>query len=485
MLKIRDISLRKRMMLTNFLMVFIPVVWLTILGGVIFAGLQFTGTVRQSELALLWPEKGSSMSISYAVSSLRMKVESEESLKLEDVFEECLILEKHGIQTVIVADGRLLYITDGADEDDIRYLVQKQCGNAASAMSWNNEDFAFIYSSPRRDTVIWAAGQMPFVTSYDADDALEDVLEIVLFAVLVLSIIVIIWLGLYLSRLLSRQIIEPLAELRKAAAEIQQGNFEYPLVVPAQDELGQTCRDFDDMRKELRKVREERQKYEQNRKELIAGISHDLATPLTLLKGYASGIREGIARTPEKQRQYIDKIYDTACAMERLVDSLFLFSKLDLGRIPFSLEVVPIYRYFEDVIGETAMTLAEQGVTLTLRGHQSTAAVAIDRNQFRRVVENLLTNCVKYKTTPQADVDIVIAEEGESVVVSFVDHGVGVPAESLPKLFDSFYRTDAARTDVKKGSGLGLAIAKQSIWAEETKGGGLTISMRLPIAKEE
>ena len=265
MLKIRDISLRKRMMLTNFLMVFIPVVWLTILGGVIFAGLQFTGTVRQSELALLWPEKGSSMSISYAVSSLRMKVESEESLKLEDVFEECLILEKHGIQTVIVADGRLLYITDGADEDDIRYLVQKQCGNAASAMSWNNEDFAFIYSSPRRDTVIWAAGQMPFVTSYDADDALEDVLEIVLFAVLVLSIIVIIWLGLYLSRLLSRQIIEPLAELRKAAAEIQQGNFEYPLVVPAQDELGQTCRDFDDMRKELRKVREERQKYEQNR----------------------------------------------------------------------------------------------------------------------------------------------------------------------------------------------------------------------------
>ena len=149
-------------------------------------------------------------------------------------------------------------------------------------------------------------------------------------------------------------------------------------------------------------------------------------------------------------------------------------------------------RYFEDVIGETAMALAEQGVTLTLRGDKSTAAVAIDRNQFRRVVENLLTNCVKYKTTPQADVDIVIAEEGESVVVSFVDHGVGVPAESLPKLFDSFYRTDAARTDVKKGSGLGLAIAKQiieslhgSIWAEETKGGGLTISMRLPIAKEE
>lgn len=493
MLKVRDISLRKRMMLTNFLMVFIPVVWLTILGGVIFAGLQFTGTVRQSELALLWPEKGSSsMSISYAVSSLRAKVEGEDALNLEDVFEECLILEKHGIQTVIIADGRLLYITEGANERDIQALVQNQCGNTDSAMSWNNENFAFVYSSPYHDTTIWAAGKMPFSTAYDTDDALEDILECMLFVVLILSIIVIIWLGIYLSRLLSRQILEPLGDLRKAAAEIRRGNFDYPLIVPAQDELGQTCRDFDDMRKELRKVREERKKYEQNRKELIAGISHDLATPLTLLKGYASGIRDGIAKTPEKQRKYIDKIYDTACAMERLVESLFLFSKLDLGRIPFSLDSVPIYRYFEDVIGETSIALADQGVTVTLQGQKSTAAFRIDRNQFRRVVENLLTNCVKYKTTPQANIEIVITEEAETVVISFVDHGAGVPAESLPKLFDSFYRTDAARTDVKKGSGLGLAIVKQiveslngSIWAEETKGGGLTISMRLPMVKEE
>ena len=492
MLKLRDISLRKRIMLTNFLMVCIPVIWLTIIGAVIFAGLQFTGTVRQSELALLWPEKGSSMSISYAVSSLRAKAESEDTLELEDVFEECMILERHGIQAVIVSDGRLLYISEGADERSVQAAVQRQCGAADSAMSWNKENFAFIYSSPYGGTIIWAAGQLPFTTAGKEDDFLEDMLETLLFIVLVLSIIVIIWLGLYLARLLSGQILEPLAALREASAEIQKGNFEYPLNVPAQDELGQTCRDFEAMRRELQKAKQERQKYEQNRKELIAGISHDLATPITLVKGYASGLREGIARTPEKQRQYVDRIYTTSCTMERLVESLFLFSKLDLGRIPFSLEIVPVYRFFEDVIGEMGPSLAEQGLTLTLRGKDDGAQIAIDRTQFTRVIENLLTNCIKYKAAPRAEAEIVIAGAEKSVTISLVDHGKGVPDESLEKIFDSFYRTDSARTDVKKGSGLGLAIAKQiicylhgEIWAEKTPGGGLTVSMRLPVVLAE
>ncbi len=492
MIRLRDISLRKRIMFTNFLMVCIPVVWLTIIGMVIFAGLQFTGTVRQSELALLWPEKGASMSISYAVSSLRAKAESNETLELEDVFEECLILEKNGVQSVVFSNGRLIYISDGADEDEIRGKVQQQCGYARSAMSWNEENFALIYSAPYDENIIFAAGQVPFTAAGYDDDIMEHILEAVLFIVLLLSIIVIIWLGLYLTRLLSRQIIEPLAELRYALAEIKKGNLEYSLAVSAQDEIGQTCRDFDLMRQELHNAKEERQKYEQNRKELIAGISHDLATPITLVKGYASGIRDGIAKTPEKQSQYIERIYNTSCTMEHLVESLFLFSKLDLGRIPFDMEAVSIYRYFEDVVNEMTPLFAEQGLILTLNAEQTDTAVMIDRAQFRRVIENLLTNCVKYKTSSTADVEFSIQGEEDAVVVSCIDHGAGVPKESLEKLFDSFYRTDSARTDVTKGSGLGLAIAKQiicafhgEIWAVPTSGGGLTISMRLPIIKKE
>ena len=104
---------------------------------------------------------------------------------------------------------------------------------------------------------------------------------------------------------------------------------------------------------------------------------------------------------------------------------------------------------------------------------------------------HLLENALKYKQCPTVNLDLRLAETGQSVVLTVADDGPGVPAADLPRLFDSFYRTDAARTDVKKGSGLGLAIVKQiittlhgQIHAEETPGGGLTVVITLPQIEE-
>lgn len=493
MLHIRDISLRKRLLLTNFLMVCIPVILLFCLGAIIFAGLRFTGTARQSELALLWPEKGSSMSVTYAISSLRTKVDNKKVLHLEDIFEECLILEKHNILVVIISDGRLLYLSPDTDISVIQNTVYRQFGSVPSALLWKENSFAFAYTSHDGITSIWAAGETPFVSPYSEEDtSLRNLLEGMLLCVLILAILLIIWLGLSLSRLMSQQILTPLAKLRRAAAEIKKGNFEYPLHVSAQDELGQTCHAFDDMRQELHHARKERLQYEQNRKELIAGISHDLATPLTLLKGYTSGIRDGIAQTPEKQAQYMDRIYATTCTMEQLVDSLFLFSKLDLGRIPFTLETVPISRCVRDMVQEMAFSLHDTGMALMMSPLRTDVPVRLDTMQFHRVLQNIVANSIKYKTTETAAMEINLCRHTNTVSIACIDHGAGVPAESLPKLFDTFYRTDKARTDVTKGNGLGLAIAKQIITslggvitASETPDGGLTITITLPIAKEE
>ena len=104
--------------------------------------------------------------------------------------------------------------------------------------------------------------------------------------------------------------------------------------IVSRDEIGDTCRSFEQMRLQLRSARDTREKYDQNRKELLAGISHDLSTPLTKIEGYASGIVDGIANTPEKRRHYLTMIQDTSRHMAKLVQTLFLFSKLDLGQIP-------------------------------------------------------------------------------------------------------------------------------------------------------
>ena len=177
--------------------------------------------------------------------------------------------------------------------------------------------------------------------------------------------------------------------------------------------------------------------------------------------------------------------------MEKLVEQLFLFSKLDLGQVSFSLTPVSLSSYMEDYTGENRQRLSERGLDLTCRT-TGRSCVQLDRAQFQRVVENILENSIKYKDKPQVAMEITVTDGPDQVRLVFADHGPGVAPPFLPRLFDSFYRTDAARTDVKKGSGLGLAIVRQiiegmngTISAGETPGGGLSIIITLPAAAKE
>ncbi|WP_196605263.1 ATP-binding protein [Pectinatus haikarae] len=490
-MQVRDISIKKRLLIVNFMMVFVPVCLLGIIGAVIFVGLRFTGTEQKSELAMLWPEKGPALSIQFAVSSLRVKAEKRNAQKLKEMLEDCHILEAQGINTLVMKDGKVIYVTDKVDSEWLQATVRQKCGSSQSTMLWDDESFTFSYTSPRSGMTIMAAGNAPFLAKGSIpENNAKEMMELLLFTILGVSMAIIIFFGGYLSRILSRQILEPLETLRYAAAEIREGNLEVQLNVSTQDELGETCQAFDRMRHELKRARETKEKYEVNRKELIAGISHDLSTPLTSLKGYASGILDGIARTPEKQKHYTEMIYHTACSMEKLVESLFLFSKLDLGRVPFRLEKVDICLYFKDFIAESYDQMYERGLKLEFRGIEEQTIVGIDRLQFQRVVENLLENSLKYKKNDTVSVQIILSRQAENLKISFVDDGIGVTGKDLSRLFDSFYRTDPARANVANGSGLGLAIVKQivaglkgTIWAEQTPGGGLTICMLLPIVR--
>lgn len=491
-MQVRDISVKKRLFFANFMMVFIPVCLLALIGAAAFAGLRFTGAAQQRELSLLWPEKGPALSVQFAVSSLRVKAEKKGGPKLHEMMEDFQLLEAQGINTMILRDGQVSYMTPGADPVQLQAAVREKCGESQSMMLWDDDNFVFCYTSPRSGTTILAAGNVPFLAKGSIPEGnTRDVWEVVGFVALGLAIVFIIALGLYLSRLLSEQILEPLATLRSAASEIRRGNLDVPLQIQTQDELGDTCQAFDRMRRELKQAKETQERYEQNRKELIAGISHDLSTPLTSVKGYASGLLDGIAKTREKQQHYIEMIYQKACTMEKLVESLFLFSKLDLGRIPFHLEPVELYSYFADFAAERKGVLAERGLELVFLPEPGRAVVRLDRMQFQRVMENLIENSIKYKRQELVRVKLSLERQAGQVKLSFADDGIGVAQDELPRLFESFYRTDPARTNVAKGSGLGLAIVKQiivgqqgRIWAEQTPGGGLTICMLLPTVED-
>ncbi|MGG1551557.1 sensor histidine kinase [Paenibacillus ferrarius] len=280
-----------------------------------------------------------------------------------------------------------------------------------------------------------------------------------------------------LTYFVSRSIIRPLRALRRAAEEIKEGNLNFEIVPHAQDELGDLSKAFEAMRRKLKESVELQLQYEENRKELLSNISHDLKTPVTAIKGYAHGIMDGVTNSPDKLDKYIRTIYNKAVDMDRMIDELFLFSKLDLGKVPFQFETVDLVSYVRDCAEDVQTDMEKKGAVFRIAELPDTPLpVTLDRDKFRRVLLNIIENAVKYSDPDRCDVTMrLFAHEGHAVL-QIADRGQGISAEALPHIFDRFYRADPSRNTATGGSGLGLAIAKQIV---EEHGGSISASSEI------
>lgn len=176
----------------------------------------------------------------------------------------------------------------------------------------------------------------------------------------------------------------------------------------------------------------------QNRNELIAGISHNLRTPLTSIKAYIEGLLEGVAASPQKQQKYMKTILAKANDIDRMVDKLFLFSKLDLGDCPFYPEKLNIGQEIRSVITSNEKEYREKGMQILCKDIPQDMEVYADPVQLRSAITNILENSLKYKDSETVTVEIYCENSAEDVSVIIEDNGPGVPSEALPKLFDDF-----------------------------------------------
>ena len=494
-MRLRDLSLKTKLLVTNALMIVIPIAVLLAIGAVLLGGLRHAGTLQQQALALLWPEEGRTLSVQVALSSLRAESEKRK-FKLDNIERDIHVLEGAGVRILTVAKEKdSAYLTPGSNPDELQHIVARKCGVRGSALSWDMDGLVFRYEGLRSGTVIMGVGDVPMMRGDEPPPIPHDTRDFILNAALILLILTtsagILLLGRYLARLLSAQILTPLEEMRRAAAAIQRGDLSHELPPMGSDEVGATCRAFDEMRRELLRARVREEREEARRRELFIGILHDIATPLTAIKGYASGILDGIARTPEKQRTYAERISQSAATMERLTTRLREFLRLDTDELPLTWETVSARDLLTEYIGEHAPAFAEDSVHLSMEKTNTTAKIRIDRGEFARVLKNLWENSSKYRNGTEVRIQMSLCEEGTQLAIRCDDDGTGVSAQDLPKLFDSFYRTDTARTNVAGGSGLGLAIVRRimtvfggSTRAEESPMGGLRIVLLLPIADE-
>ncbi len=283
----------------------------------------------------------------------------------------------------------------------------------------------------------------------------------------------------------------PLYKLNEAAKNIKDGNLDFKTDISGKDEIGELCRNFEEMRLRLKESSEEKLLMDQENRELISNISHDLRTPLTAIRGYVEGIQDGIADTPEKMDRYLTTIYHKTMEMDHLIHELTFYSRIDTNRIPYDYRKLPVKEYFDECARELSVELATKGTELIYTNDAGAGVMIIgDPEQLKRVIHNIVGNSVKYadKTKDRQQILFRVRETGDFIQIELEDNGLGIPKKNLPFIFDRFYRTDASRSSSGGGSGIGLSIVKKIIedhsgrvWALSEEGKGTTICMVLRI----
>lgn len=258
--------------------------------------------------------------------------------------------------------------------------------------------------------------------------------------------------------------INPIKKLQVAAQNIKDGNLDFTVDVESDDEIGELCRNFEEMRQRLKDNAEEKISGEKENKALISNIAHDLKTPITAVKGYAEGLMDGVADTPEKRDKYIRTIYNKANEMDTLINELTLYSKIDTNRIPYNFAKLNVSEYFNDCIEEIGLDLEAKNIGLAYFNYaDEEVQIIADPEQLKRVINNIVGNSVKYLDKQRGLINIRIKDVGDFIQVEIEDNGRGIAARDLPYIFERFYRADASRNSATGGSGIGLSIVKKII----------------------
>lgn len=277
-------------------------------------------------------------------------------------------------------------------------------------------------------------------------------------------IIILILTAILLIFWLYSSLITPLHKLQEAAENIKEGNLDFELDTSGNDEISELAVTFEQMRARLKDNAEEKLSNEKENRALISNIVHDLKTPITAVKGYAEGILDGVANTPEKQEKYIRTIYNKANEMNTLINELTLYSKIDTNRIPYNFAKINVSEYFSDCIAEIGLDLEAKGIGLAYYNYAAEDTVIIaDPEQLRRVINNIIGNSVKYMGKEHGFINIRVKDVGDFIQVEMEDNGKGIAQKDLPYIFDRFYRADASRNSAIGGSGIGLSIVKKII----------------------
>ena len=331
----------------------------------------------------------------------------------------------------------------------------------------------------------------PIRTMWETPQVRELLIETGLVIVLALCVV-----AVFLALWMYWSIVDPLKKVQLATENIKNGNLDFKLKLSnkkKKDEISELYEDFEEMRKRLKDNAEEKVEADKRDKEFISNISHDLKTPLTSIRGYCEGIMDGVASTPEKMDKYVRTIYTKTNEMDDLINQLTLYSNIERKSVPFDFNEVSAEEFFGDCAKALELELDAQSIRFAYDDRlREDCRLVVDEEQIRRVMNNIVSNSVKYAHVSPLEITMKVEDAGSEIRVSLADNGVGIAPKDLPHVFDRFYRADSSRNRSTGGSGIGLSIVKSiieehggSVEASSEKDKGTVIRFLLKKAKEE
>ncbi|HAN10341.1 MAG TPA: hypothetical protein DCP90_06990 [Clostridiales bacterium] len=283
-----------------------------------------------------------------------------------------------------------------------------------------------------------------------------------------------IFLSVILGALYSIVFTKNIEKMKKTVDEISKGNYKVRTNVTSNDEVGELARTLDKMAGDIDTQIEENRRLSQMSKDLVANVSHEFKTPLTLIRGYIENIKDNTVEASEK---IYDRILDNTGSLEKMVNEVLDLSKLESGKVEINTEEFELDEMIKNIIKEMSLIATKRNIQINLDVSNAPTILEADYIKIKQVLIIFIDNAIKY-SRDNGVVTIILKTD----CIEILDEGIGINAGILPHIFERFYQAELSRSG--KGYGLGLCIAKHildmhkfmvNIESEENKGTKVTI----------
>ena len=292
------------------------------------------------------------------------------------------------------------------------------------------------------------------------------ILMYVLFGILVFTVTFMI---------LQEKSLRYITKISDAMQNISEGDLNVTVEVEGDDEFSSMAANLNKMVEELKELMDKERESERTKNELITNVAHDLRTPLTSIIGYLELLSGDVKLDPELQKKYINIAYVKTKRLEKLIEDLFGFTKMNYGKLTMHVAQVDVVKLLSQLLEEFYPSFVDKNLSYELQSNVPAKVITADGNLLARLFDNLITNAIKYGADGKR-IMVKLHADDEIVTVSVINYGYVIPADELPLIFNKFYRVEQSRSTNTGGTGLGLAISKNIV---DMHGGTITVTSDL------